>query len=202
MRLILPTVAALLLPCLSYSVHAQDVKFPPEAEQIPGPSCSRLPNLWIEPPGPCQPGDNQAWLADIAHWRRERLIRIGFDPSEYDRPELKWAQSSFIQPQVMIEERYLFDPESGKYTVDRYLDDLEKRYGGIDSVLLWHIYPNLGVDGRNQYDMLRDMAGGLEAVKQMVADFHRRGVRVLFPVVPWDQGTRDEGAPIWIATAK
>jgi iron(II)-dependent oxidoreductase len=202
MRLVLPAVAVLLLLCFSHSAQAQDVKYPPEAEQIPGPSCSRVPNLWIEPPGPCQPGDNQAWLADITHWRRERLIRIGFDPSEYERPELKWTQSSFIQPQVMIEERYLYDPESGKYTVDRYLDDLEKRYGGIDSVLLWHIYPNLGIDDRNQYDMLRDMAGGLEGVKQMIADFHRRGVRVLFPVVPWDQGTRDEGAPIWTATAK
>ncbi len=202
MRLVLPTAAALLLLCFSHSTQAQDVKYPPEAEQIPGPICSRVPNLWLEPPGPCQPGDNQAWLADITHWRRERLIRIGFDPSEYERPELKWTQSSFIQPQVMVEERYLYDPESGKYTVDRYLDDLEKRYGGIDSVLLWHIYPNLGIDGRNQYDMLRDMPGGLEGVKQMIEDFHRRGVRVLFPFVPWDQGTHDEGAANWTATAK
>ena len=27
----------------------------------------------------------------------------------------------------------------------------------------------------------------------MVADFHRRGVRVLFPMMMWDQGTRDPG---------
>ena len=29
----------------------------------------------------------------------------------------------------------------------------------------------------------------------MVADFHRRGVRVLFPVMVWDQGTHNEGLP-------
>ena len=29
----------------------------------------------------------------------------------------------------------------------------------------------------------------------MVADFHRRGVRVLFPMMMWDQGTRDPGKP-------
>src|SRR5450755_198945 len=29
----------------------------------------------------------------------------------------------------------------------------------------------------------------------MVADFHRRGVRVLFPMMMWDQGTHDPGQP-------
>jgi formylglycine-generating enzyme required for sulfatase activity len=36
----------------------------------------------------------------------------------------------------------------------------------------------------------------------MINDFHRRGVRVLFPVMLWDQGTRDVGVPNWEATAK
>src|SRR5262249_44519265 len=34
-----------------------------------------------------------------------------------------------------------------------------------------------------------------EGVKAMVADFHRRGVRVMFPMMMWDQGTRDPGKP-------
>ena len=181
---------------------AQDVKYPPKGEEFLGPDCSTLPGLWLEPPIPCRPSDIEDWLADLQHWRNERLIRVGFDPSQYDRPELKWTQSSFIQPQMMIEERYFYDPAARKYTVDRYLDDLEKRYGGIDSVLIWPIYPNLGIDGRNQYDFLRDMPGGLDGVRHMIGDFHRRGVRVLFPVVPWDRGTHDEGTQDWRATAK
>jgi gamma-glutamyl hercynylcysteine S-oxide synthase len=40
---------------------------------------------------------------------------------------LQWAQSSFTKPQMMVQDRYFYDPASGKYTVDRYLDDLEKR---------------------------------------------------------------------------
>ena len=83
----------------------------------------------------------------------------------------------------------------GKYTVDRYLDDLEKRYGGIDAVLIWPTYPNMGIDNRNQHDMIRSMPGGVTGVRQMIADFHRRGVRVLFPMMMWDQGTRDPGMP-------
>jgi gamma-glutamyl hercynylcysteine S-oxide synthase len=79
---------------------------------------------------------------------------------------------------------------------------LERRYGGIDSVLVWQSYPNMGIDNRNQYDLLRDMPGGVAGVRQMIADFHRRGVRVLFPVMVWDQGTHDEGVPNWTATAR
>jgi gamma-glutamyl hercynylcysteine S-oxide synthase len=50
--------------------------------------------------------------------------------------------------------------------------------------------------------MVASMPGGLAGVKQMVADFHRRGVRVLFPMMMWDQGTRDPSAPWPDALAK
>ena len=82
-----------------------------------------------------------------------------------------------------------------QYTVDRYLDDLEKRYGGIDAVLIWPTYPNMGIDNRNSARHDSRMPGGVAGVRQMIADFHRRGVRVLFPMMMWDQGTRDPGMP-------
>lgn len=178
-------IAALLF--LVAPLCAQDTVYQPQNEQIPG------------PPGP---NAFPAWLKDIQHWRHERLVRMGYDGSQYSRPEFQWAQSSFIQPQMMIEDRYFYDPVAGKYTVDRYLDDLNKRYGGIDSVLVWHTYPNIGIDDRNQNDLLRDMPGGIAGVRQMIADFHRRGVRVLFPIMLWDQGTHDPGTTNWDATAR
>jgi formylglycine-generating enzyme required for sulfatase activity len=152
--------------------------------------------------GPQSKEEAPAWLAAMRHWREERLGRMRYSGAEYDRPELKWTQRSFIQPQMMVEDRYLYDPVAGKYTVDRYVDDVEKRYGGIDSVLVWAVYCNIGIDWRNQHDMVRALPGGLPGVRQMVADFHRRGVKVLFPVMPWDVGTRDEGAPLWKAIAR
>jgi hypothetical protein len=39
------------------------------------------------------------------------------------------------------------------------------------------------------------MPGGIPGVRKMVEDFHRRGVHVLFPMMMWDQGTRDPGMP-------
>lgn len=164
---------------------AQDTQYPAQNGMIPGP--------------PTQAAF-QSWLGDLKHWRLETLIRLGYNGSQYDRPELKWTQRSFIQPQMMIHDRYFFDPTSREYTVNRYLDDLDRRFGGIDSVLIWHSYPNMGIDNRNQFDLLRDMPGGIPALQRMVADFHKRGVRVFFPVMVWDQGTRDEGVPDWIAS--
>jgi iron(II)-dependent oxidoreductase len=145
--------------------------------------------------GPATPADFPKWIADMKAWRTEYLKKLGYDDSEYKRPELLWTQSSFMQPQMMVEDRYFYDPVAGKYTVDRYLDDLDKRYGGIDAVLIWPVYPNIGIDNRNEFDCFRDLPGGIAGIKQMVADFHKRGVRVLFPYMPWDQGTRQEGRP-------
>jgi hypothetical protein len=85
---------------------------------------------------------------------------------------------------------------TGRYTVDRYLNDLEKRYGGIDAVLVWATYPNMGIDDRNQLEMVASMPGGIDGVRQMVADFHRRGVRVLFPMMMWDEGTHEPDAAV------
>ena len=176
---------------------AQDSHYRPKDQQFPSPECLTVSDEYSTALAggykSCSAETHDGWLRDLEHWRTERRIRIGYDGSRYSLPALQWTQSSFIQPQMMVQDRYLYDPVAGKYTVDRYLDDLEKRYGGIDAVLVWATYPNMGIDDRNQHDMVRSMPGGVAGVQQMVADFHRRGVRVLFPMMMWDQSTRDPG---------
>lgn len=172
-------------------VAAQDGHFNPISQQVQSPPC-----LERKPPAAgCTEEEHRAWLKDVDHWRVERRLRIGYDGTRYGMPELAWAQSSYMQTQMMVHDRYFYDPVRRVYTVDRYLDDLKARFGGIDAVLIWPPYPNMGIDNRNQLDMVSSMPGGLAGVKAMVADFHRRGVRVLFPMMMWDQGTRDPGQP-------
>ncbi|WP_298577723.1 SUMF1/EgtB/PvdO family nonheme iron enzyme [uncultured Luteimonas sp.] len=137
------------------------------------------------------------WLAELRDWRREHLVRIGYDDAHYRRPELQWAQRNFVHAQMMVEDRHFFDVGTGEYTVDRYLDDLERRFGGLDSVLIWYIYPNIGIDDRNQFDLAHDLPGGLAGLKRAVDAFHRRGVKVFLPAKPWDHGTRDPGCTHW-----
>ncbi len=141
------------------------------------------------------------WLAEMKVWRAEHLIRMGYDDAEYRRKELAWSQRNFVHVQMMVEDRYFYDPVAVKYTVDRYLDDLERRYGGIDSVLIWYVYTNIGIDDRNQTELARHLPGGIKGLKQAVKDFHRRGVKVFLPTMAWDNGTRAEGVPDWEAAA-
>jgi gamma-glutamyl hercynylcysteine S-oxide synthase len=194
----LAMVAAFSLGSASAQVPppgAQEIFFGPHGQQFSSPVCLSLGFLAMGGYRSCTPAMHTDWLANMKHWRMEERIRIGYDPARYEMPALKWAQSAFMQPQMMVHDRYFYDPVAHEYTVDRYLDDLTERYGGIDAVLIWSTYPNMGIDDRNQLDMVRSMPGGIEGVRRMVEDFHRRGVRVLFPMMMWDQGTHDPGKP-------
>ena len=81
----------------------------------------------------------------------------------------------------MIHEKFLYDRKTGEWTPEKYLQDLNTRfnpdkdmtwcfrYGGIDSVLLWQGYPNLGLDDRNQFQLLESLPGGLEGLKGFIS---------------------------------
>ena len=81
------------------------------------------------------------------------------------------------------DDRYFYDPTldqgKGNYTVQRYLDDLTTRYGGVDSILLWPTYTNIGADARNQFDLFEALPGGLEGVRSVCDQLHARGVHVM-----------------------
>ncbi len=146
--------------------------------------------------GPKQAADRTSWAKTMEDWRSNELKRLSYDGSIYMLPQLKWLKKTFIYAQMMAHDRYFYNPVTRKYTVDKYLADLESRYGGIDAVLIWPTYPNIGVDNRNQYDLLHDMPGGISAIKKMVSDFKKRGVAVFFPIMIWDHGTRKISLPM------
>lgn len=196
---------SLVLGLCGPAVRAQVASIEAKGSQLAGPGQHVGDSDWFARMTSWRRDDAAAtgdWIEAMRAWRRAELGAMRYDGSQYLRPELGWTQRNFVQPQVMAEERYLYDPVAGRYTVDRLLDDLDRRYGGVDSVLLWPVYPNMGIDNRNQWDLARDMPGGTPALRAMVGDFHRRGVRVFFPTMPWDKGTRDVGIPNWEATAR
>src|ERR1035438_10082602 len=77
---------------LALSAVAQDTKYPPDGQQIPGPPSKEA---------------TADWLSEITRYRTERRVRAGLTGDIYTRPELQWTQSSFFQPQSMVEDRYL-----------------------------------------------------------------------------------------------
>ena len=100
---------------------------------------------------------NLGWQSRLKAVRS--ACHLGFDSSVFTRSDLLWTQTNYVSPQIHAFDRYLYEPGVG-YTVARFLRDLRQRYGGVDSVLLWPTYPNIGVDARNQFDMIRSMPGG------------------------------------------
>ncbi len=56
-------------------------------------------------------------------------------------------------------------------------------------------YPNIGVDDRNQFELIKSLPGGREAVAAAVARFHARGVKVFWPYFRWDEGTASPETP-------
>ena len=176
-------------PSVVIDLKSLDKKLQAAGEQIPVP--------------PKTGSDSSTWMAEMKQWREFKLAEMKYNGAEYDRSELAWCQSTFAQTQLMVEDRYFYNVETGTYTVGRYLDDLEKRYGGIDAVVVWPSHATTGIDNQNPFDQFRALPGGTAAVKQMVADFHQRGVKVLFAAVPWFQtGLRDEGVSIPTAMAR
>ena len=102
---------------------------------------------------------------------------------------LSWTNQNFVMGFAFIWDTDFWDPVNGKYTVDAFCRNREKAFGGLQSVVIWHSYPNLGIDEKNQFDFFRAMPGGLDGLKNVVADFHRNHVRVFLTYNPWDLDT-------------
>ena len=80
-----------------------------------------------------------AWRPGFEAWRtRVRAALESGAPrgfAAYDAPAVEWSRSDWVQAKTMLHDRYLFDRETNQWTVQRYLDDLVDRYGGVDSVV-------------------------------------------------------------------
>jgi formylglycine-generating enzyme required for sulfatase activity len=160
--------------------------------------------------GPGEQQDYNDWLKGMQSWRDQvvqatnNVCARSPDDAEciYLNPKVNWTRTSYVQPQTHLYDRYLYDPVRHEYTVDRYLKYTEDLYGGIDSILIWPTYTNIGIDDRNQWDYFRTLPGGLEGVKNLTEQFHANGVHVLWAYNPWDAGTRDEGESHWQTMAR
>ncbi|MGL6195472.1 MAG: formylglycine-generating enzyme family protein [Thermoguttaceae bacterium] len=119
--------------------------------------------------------------------------QTGIDRSLYDEKSQKWLQGAFTCHFTFMYDKSFYDPSTIGYQIDSFLEDGEKEFGGYDVILLWHAYPRIGVDHRNQLDFYRDMPGGAEAIREIVNECHERGVKVFINYNPWDTGTHREG---------
>ncbi|MFI9489710.1 SUMF1/EgtB/PvdO family nonheme iron enzyme [Promicromonospora sp. NPDC052451] len=136
--------------------------------------------------GPADPADRPAWREMLRAWRSDARARHGYTGAAYARPEAAWAARCSTVAQVWLWDELLYSFEERRFTPERFLADAAERFGGLDAVVLWHAYPVIGLDDRNQWDFYRDVPG-LDA---LVATFHEAGMHVFVDYNPWDVGTR------------
>jgi hypothetical protein len=119
---------------------------------------------------PDDPADWPAWRETLARWRAEAVERVGYDGSSYELPEFAWARRCFSVALAWLWDETLYDHEAGRFTPERFLDEGREQFGGYDGVVLWHAYPVIGIDERNQFDFYRDVPG----IRELVAALHER----------------------------
>ncbi len=163
-----------------------------------------VPNDPVAPPGseydfgrnliwaPEKPGDWPAFREALSKWREATRRSLRYDDALYRRPDFAWVPSTFSCHFLMMLDEEFYNPQTNEYTLTGFLDKAQKEFGGFDSIVLWHAYPRIGVDDRNQFDFYRDMPGGLNRLHLLVQDFHQRGLKVFIDYNPWDRGTRRE----------
>lgn len=115
-----------------------------------------------------------------------KMIRRNLDLSQQQREDLAWARDCMVYHFAFAYGKECFDYDTGRFNMTRLLDDGEA-CGGYDAVLIWHQYPRLGLDSRDQWDFFEDFPGGISALREAVDTVHKRSVRVLLPFKPWDR---------------
>ena len=103
-----------------------------------------------------------------------------YDGVALRRAGLRWAATCVERRHGLAVGRGASATGRGAVHVDRLLADATREFGGFDAVVLWHAYPVIGVDERNQFDYYRR-----SGAPTVVADLHaarHAGVRRLQPV--------------------
>jgi len=156
-----------------------------DATQDPAPGQMEISHIAFEVPDTER---NTAFARHVAKARKP------LDFTLYERADLMWLAHTFSCHFTFMYCRSFYNPETGTFTVEQSLNDADREFAGYDAVLLWHAYPRIGLDDRNQFDFYRDMPGGLKGLRDVVKRFHSRGVKVFLNYNPWDKATRREAA--------
>ncbi len=115
-----------------------------------------------------------------------------FDNSMYEREDLAWIKESYLIVLMMAWDREFYDRWTGKYTYPDLLKKGSEYFGKIDVFGIWPTWPRLGLDRRNQWDLYRDLPGGIPQLNGLVKMSHPYGTKFFIAYNPWDNSSRKE----------
>ena len=115
-----------------------------------------------------------------------------FDNKLYKRSDLEWIRESYLIILQMAWDREFYDRQTGRYTYPELLKKGIEDFGKTDVYGIWPTWPRLGLDKRNQWDMYRDLPGGIAQIRNFVKLSRSYGTRFFIAYNPWDNSTRKE----------
>ena len=134
------------------------------------------------------------WRRGLEIMFRERYLYdlAKFDDALFERADLAWVRRAYIMVLQFAWDKTYYDRDAGGYVYDRTLTAWDKLLGPIDIFTIWPTWPRLGLDARNQWDMYRDLPGGLAELRRQVDLAHSLGKKYFISYNPWDESTRHE----------
>jgi len=115
-----------------------------------------------------------------------------FDNTLYEREDLKWIRHTYVSHLIYAWDHQYYDSKELRNNLQQFIDRGKKWYGGDDFIGIWPTWPSLGLDQRNQWDLFRDLPGGLKGLNQTAEMCRRNGTRFFICYNPWDEDTRSE----------
>lgn len=115
-----------------------------------------------------------------------------FDRSLYDR--IPYIRHTYSLRLAMAWDKDFIDPGKPFSMAETYQpwqqlqQNVQSLYGGDDVFILWSSWPVLGLDQRNQWELMEDLPGELDRLP----DFLQNG-RFFISYNPWDDATEEAG---------
>lgn len=115
-----------------------------------------------------------------------------FEDSLFQRDDLDWIRNQYVIHLIMAWDHIYYDTKASSFRLQEFIDRGKKWYGGDDVIGLWPTWPALGIDPQNQWDLFRNLPGGLTQMRSMVDNLHSQDIRFFICYNPWDESTRLE----------
>jgi formylglycine-generating enzyme required for sulfatase activity len=144
-------------------------------------------NIWLAP----YKGSWQNGLLKV--FRDKKLYDLSyFNDSLYKRKDLAWVRNTYLMHLMMSWDKFFYNATQNKYTLPSFVDRGNKLYGGDDIITIWPSWPTLGLDQRNQFDLYKDLPGGLSAIKKISNDLIAENKHLFVSYNPWDVDTHKQ----------
>ncbi|OFX55523.1 MAG: sulfatase-modifying factor protein [Bacteroidetes bacterium GWB2_41_8] len=122
-----------------------------------------------------------------------------FNNQLFDREDLKWVRHAYVSHLIQCWDNYYYDYTTGKFGLEDFVRKGQKQYGGDDFIGIWPTWPTLGLDQRNQWDLFRDLPGGMKQIGNLAKVCNENNSRLFICYNPWDESTRNESHTVGMA---